>query len=341
MRLDAGSTAAIQINGITGNHGMMPIFEDESTGAKFLIDSGAQTSLVDEELVKKFEWEKRLCDRPVKIITALGGVNEVKEEVSLAPWNSKPINAKVTKLKTKMNGILGYDWMKVNDVKFGYENNTLEFVDTEGKSKIIGLGPKEDVNACLMTKRQLKKSEKAEEIEAIWMVDVTDTMAEVNAMEVKGMPCQKPEELKRLLQEYPEVFPADPKLTGLPEPRMKLTQPAMRIDTGNAEPVKSRYYKMGPEDLLELRRQLKVLLDAKLIKPSISPWSSPVLFVKKKNNEKRMVIDYRKLNRVTKADAYPMPLIQDNLDRLGKAKVFSTMDATSGFHQNPFVRTYY
>ena len=109
----------------------------------------------------------------------------------------------------------------------------------------------------------------------------------------------------------------------------------MRIDTGDAEPIKLPYYKLGPADLDELKRQLQKLLEANLIRPSISPWGAPVLFVKKKDGSRRLCIDYRALNKVTKADAYPMPRIQESLDRLANATYYTSLDATWGFWQNP------
>ena len=145
-------------------------------------------------------------------------------------------------------------------------------------------------------------------------------------------------DVAKILEKYPSVFPNEPKLVEAPKERKRLTQPAMRIDTGDAEPIKLPYYRMGPGDLDELKKQLKKLLEAKLIRPSISPWGAPVLFVKKKDGSKRLCIDYRALNKVTKRDAYPMPRIQESLDRLGSATFYSNMDATWGFWQNPVAK---
>jgi transposase InsO family protein len=144
-----------------------------------------------------------------------------------------------------------------------------------------------------------------------------------------------PSGLQTLIGRFPKVFPKVPKLEGVPKYRKLLTQPAMKIDTGSAEPIKLAYYKMGPGDLDELKLQLRKLLEANLIRPSISPWGAPVLFVRKKDGSKRLCIDYRALNKVTKADAYPMPRIQESLDRLSNARIYSKLDATWGFWQNP------
>lgn len=72
-----------------------------------------------------------------------------------------------------------------------------------------------------------------------------------------------------------------------------------------------------------------------IIRESVSPYASPVILVRKKDSSDRLCVDYRALNRITVKDRYPLPLIDDQLDRLGKACYFSTLDMTSGFHGIP------
>src|ERR1051325_8962091 len=90
---------------------------------------------------------------------------------------------------------------------------------------------------------------------------------------------------------------------------------------------------MAPVELSELKVQLQELLEMGYIHPSISPWGAPVLFVKKKDGTLRMCIDYRQLNKVTIRNQYPLPRIDDLLDQLKEASVFSKIDLRSGYHQ--------
>ena len=90
---------------------------------------------------------------------------------------------------------------------------------------------------------------------------------------------------------------------------------------------------MAPAELKELKVQLQELLDKGYIRPSVSPWGAPVLFVKKKDGTMKLCIDYRQLNKVTIHNKYPLPRIDDLFDQLQGARVFSKIDLRSGYHQ--------
>lgn len=97
-------------------------------------------------------------------------------------------------------------------------------------------------------------------------------------------------------------------------------------------PIKQQVRRMPFAVRQEVARQLREMQEAKVISPSNSPWASPVVLVRKKDGFLRFCIDFRALNSVTKADTFPLPRI-DDLDQLGRAKYFSTMDLASGFWQ--------
>ena len=139
----------------------------------------------------------------------------------------------------------------------------------------------------------------------------------------------KSKELKELLEEYSDVF-LNELPPGLPHSRTV----DHTIDTGNETPVNRAPYALTPHQLAEQIRQIDDLLKRGLIRESSSPWGAPVLFIAKKTpGEWRMCIDYRMLNSKTIKNAYPLPRIQDCIDRLGKAKYLSSLDLTSGYWQ--------
>jgi len=105
------------------------------------------------------------------------------------------------------------------------------------------------------------------------------------------------------------------------------------IDTGTEQPSNRNAYPLSVQQLQEEARQIEGLLKHQLIRESTSPWGAPVLFVRKPKTpgEWRMCIDYRALNNKTVRNAYPLPRIQDCIDKLGKAKHCTTLDLTSGY----------
>ncbi|KAA0054634.1 pol protein [Cucumis melo var. makuwa] len=131
-----------------------------------------------------------------------------------------------------------------------------------------------------------------------------------------------------VVREYPDVFPDE--LPGLLPPRE--VDFAIELEPGTA-PISRAPYRMAPAELKELKVQLQELLDKGFIRPSVSPWGAPVLFVKEKDGSMCLCIDYRELNKVTVKNRYPLPRIDDLFDQLQGATVFSKIDLRSGYHQ--------
>lgn len=108
-----------------------------------------------------------------------------------------------------------------------------------------------------------------------------------------------------------------------------------RIVTTTEEPIVSKPYRMTWKEEEFLKGTLDELLEQGMIRPSNGKWAAPVIFVGKKNGELRVCQDYRKLNKITVRDHFPLPNIQELIDSLGGANFYSTLDAASGFWQLP------
>jgi hypothetical protein len=101
----------------------------------------------------------------------------------------------------------------------------------------------------------------------------------------------------------------------------------------NATLVNYRPYRYSPEQKDEIERQVKFILKAGTIIPSLSPFASPVLLVKNKDNSWRFCVDCRNLNSITVENKFPLPIIDELLDEIARPKYFSTIDLAASFHQ--------
>ena len=140
---------------------------------------------------------------------------------------------------------------------------------------------------------------------------------------------QRSPEIQALLGEYADVFPADLP-AGLPPERGE--GHAITLTPGAAPPCK-QMYRLSRDEMAELEKQITELLAKGFIEPSDSPFGAPVLLIKKKGGGFRMVLDYRALNTLTVKNKYPLPRIEDLLDRVSGHKWFSGLDLASGYWQ--------
>ena len=131
-----------------------------------------------------------------------------------------------------------------------------------------------------------------------------------------------------VVKDFMDVFPEE--IPGLSPKR----EVEFSIDlVPEAGPVSIGPYRMAPTELIELKKEVEDLLEKQFIRPSVSPWGALVLLVKKKDGGSRLCVDYRQLNKLTIKNKYPLPRIDDLMDQLHVASVFSKIDLRSGYHQ--------
>ena len=129
-----------------------------------------------------------------------------------------------------------------------------------------------------------------------------------------------------MLAEYQDLF--DTEIPG----KTDIIQHEINLE--DTKPIALKpYYRRSPLEKEFIQDEIDKMLRQGIIKPSDSPWTAPVVVVKKKEGKLRFCVDYRQLNKVTTKDQFPLPRIDDLLDTLGKAKYFSTLDLASGYWQ--------
>ena len=134
-------------------------------------------------------------------------------------------------------------------------------------------------------------------------------------------------QLSHLLADYYDIFSLND------DERGETDLVEFKIDTGDTSPKKQAARRVPFAARQAIARQLDEMQSNNIIKPSESPWASPVVLVKKRDGTLRFCVDYRALNSVTKPDVFPLPRIYDLLDQLGKLKYFTTLDLKSGYWQ--------
>ena len=145
----------------------------------------------------------------------------------------------------------------------------------------------------------------------------------------KNLNVEQRETIRKLIADYDDLLASNPKKPN----RTNLA--AHEIDTGDAKPskVKTRRILYAWENEVDI--QISEMLENDIIKPSQSPWNSPILLARKKDNTTRFICDFRELNKLTKKDAYPLPNIQDVLDRMSGSKYWTTLDAAAAYWSIP------
>ena len=133
-------------------------------------------------------------------------------------------------------------------------------------------------------------------------------------------------ELGEVLEEFSTILQNTPGRTTLAE---------HCIDVGAARPVRLPPYRLPHAYREQVQEELKEMEANEIIEPSASEWAAPVVLVAKKDGSLRFCVDYRKLNSVTSCDAYPMPRVDELIDKLGSAAYITTLDLIRGYWQVP------
>ena len=238
--------------------------------------------------------------------------------------------------------ILGMDWMVKNQVILHTGRSTATVRCKKRRIKIYANGLEglhDDIRSAMNDKPLNYKnaSRFIKDGAMSFLIDVTTddnpvhqtSMPNVSAYAVNNADVTNiPPAFASLIKEYADVFTPIP--PGLPPERG--IGHVIPLEEGS-KPAYRGMYRLSPLELNECCTQVRELLEKKLIEPSTSPWSAPILFVSKPDGGLRMCLDYRMLNSMTIKNKAPLPRVDDLFDKLGGCKYFSSLDLQSGYYQ--------
>ena len=148
---------------------------------------------------------------------------------------------------------------------------------------------------------------------------------------LEAWPTEQAEKARSLLREYHDIFSLEKHDTG----HTKAAKHKIVLKDPDTPPFKERFCRIPPPQLDEVRAHLKMMLDARVIRPSNSPWRNAVVLVRKKDGSLCFCIDFRRLNSLTVKDSHPLPHICETLESLVGVAHYTTIDMNSGFWQVP------
>ena len=331
--------------------------------AKLLIDCGATSNFIDQAFITKhsFSTKERIGSKQW-VILADGSRKPVELQVEDAVVEMSP-KCRFEECFSVMTlqghqVILGMPWLEKHNPKIDWKSRAVILPTKEGHDIQLN----QVVNKCQVwkfqeaqghlihdqsapivasyanqgtasnksqgTNQELQRQEKEQEQEI--SIALVRSLSEEEEQECNQVAKEfQNVYAEKILSRFKDVFPDQ-----LPIELPPIRDVDHKIELVNdARPFSRPPTRMSTQELEELKKQLNELTVQGFIRPSVSPWGTAVLFVKKKDGTMRMCIDYRQLNGMTIKNKYPLPRVEDLLDQLQGAKVFSKIDLRSGYHQ--------
>lgn len=262
----------------------------------FCFDSGADCSLIKESVSRRLVGE---LQHAIVTLTGVGKSSVLCDSQILSRIALGGHNVQI------LFHIIPDDYLN-NDILIGRDLLALGFSVhiTSDKLTIVEKAP--HINVC----------------------NVVNTIIDLHEVDTDVPDDFKPQ-LIELLSHFKSSF-----IEGTPTSRVKTGELEIKL-LNPSKIVQRRPYHLSPEERVIVRNKCSELLTAGVIRPSKSPFSSPILLVKKRDGTDRMCVDYRELNSNTVPDRYPLPLIGDQVQRLSGARFYSCLDMACGFYQVP------
>ncbi|XP_010424221.1 PREDICTED: uncharacterized protein LOC104709277 [Camelina sativa] len=302
------------MSGLTDEKSMRMMGKLVDKDVVVLVDSGATRSFVDYGLVKELGLTISTT-RAFGVRVGGGRVLKGKGRVSGTLLGIQGVEIMEELLVIELGStdvVLGYSWLAtLGDTRINWLKRTLSWKIGAHWVTIVGDPSlsKEPISLRSMERVIQHKGE-------TYLLELT-TLFEGQVPQDKKIP--EVAEIQELVNKFKSVF-------AMPQclPPQRNREHAINLQSGTA-PINLRPYRCSFIQKNEIEKLVQEMLNAQVIRPSVSPYSSPVLLVKKKDGGWRFCVDYRALNKATIPDRYPIPVIEELLDELQGATVFSKL----------------
>jgi hypothetical protein len=303
--------------------------QEQRLHGTIMVDGGSTGNFVSAAFADKCGATLTPTSSPVRVSMANGHIHTCHKTAMLsfsAQGHRETIRLTVLPSLAGCDVILGMPWLKAHNPHIDWRTHEIRITASSGTSHLFPSSkskPPVCIHARLVTANQFVHL--ARQSEAYLAV----VRPSQDGPPQPGSSSEQHPLASALLTEFQDVFPENLP-PGLPPERS--VDHRIELVPGSDPPNKPPY-RLSPAEQDVLKKQLEELTELGFIRPSKSPYGAPVLFVKKKDGGLRLCIDYRALNKQTIRNAYPLPRIDELLDRLHGAKVFSKIDLRSGYHQ--------
>ncbi|XP_056849743.1 transposon Tf2-1 polyprotein isoform X1 [Raphanus sativus] len=307
--LGMDSPTTMKVRGRVGNHTMT-----------ILIDSGATHNFIAPTFIKKAHLPT-ITNTKLQVLLGTGIIVQGLGVCTQVPLHIQGLEFVVDCIALELSGVdlvLGVQWLrKLGLCEIDWEKQEWSFVWGKERVKLRG---ESDLHLPTNALQSLFPVcyDAMQDVAGRWLYthNVSATSCEITPIEISCV-----------LEGFSKVFDMP---GGLPPRRDIEHQILLKPGTS---PVSVRPYRYPQAHQEAMTTLVQDMLQKGIIRASRSPYSSPVLLVKKKDKSWRFCVDYRALNQVTVADKFPIPLIDQLLDQLHGAMIFSKLDLTSGYHQ--------
>lgn len=310
---------------------------------RYVIDSGSCRNVISEDAVNKLGLRRSDHPAPYKLVwlkegSAIRVAHRVLVSLSIGSHYKDKIYCDVVPMDVS-HILLGRPWQYDRDVSHSGRSNTYSFFFENRRIVLLPnqvLPPEQTPASPVLDSRMIEGTGSSDTVLLCSYADFNQELqTEDFALALMTVDPTAPAQpatdsrITQLLDEFEDIFPQELPL-GLPP--LRDIQHHIDLVPGASLPNRP-HYRMSPQEHEELRKQVEALLAKGHIQESLSPCAVPALLIPKKDGTWRMCVDSRAINKITVRYRFPIPRLDDLLDQIGAAGIFSKIDLKSGYHQ--------